>query len=207
MLNELAACLERTHRIVHEIEGLIHTGRQMLILTDRRTHIMDMKSMLLERGIPATSIGIIIGGMKDADQEISKQRNIIFSTYPMCSEAIDIPTLSIVVLATPRQDVRQSVARGMRTKSAAVEPLIVDVLDKRSMWIRFWYCRHRFYKDEGYNIQFENKDTSKVEIDQNCQPDLEDFSDFEEDAPKVEKRKRNDDIGGSVVKKQKECPF
>jgi predicted helicase len=56
----------------------------------------------------------------------------------MSAEALDIPTLSIVMLCTPKPDVAQSVARVLRNKNPSVEPLVIDFLEKKSIWANFW---------------------------------------------------------------------
>jgi hypothetical protein len=210
MLNDLSQSIERNQRIVKEIMELSELGRQMLILTDRREHIKTLQEMLNERQCKAT-MGTIIGGMKEKDQQDAMTKNIIFSTYPMCSEALDIPTLSIVVLATPKPDVRQAVARAMRIKSAAIQPLIVDILDRRSMWIRFWYSRLRFYKGEGYLIEFEGGavGSTKEELeDAGIEIDMDDTNIATDSVSNIEmKRKREDGTVQPIVKKQKECPY
>ena len=46
--------------------------------------------------------GYYIGGMKEADLKISEKKQVILATYAMAAEALDIPTLTTLVLATSK---------------------------------------------------------------------------------------------------------
>jgi len=68
----------------------------------------------------------------------------------MAAEALDIKTLSILVMATPKTDITQSVGRILRIKHE--NPIIVDIIDTHQMFQNQWKLRKRFYKKSNYKI-------------------------------------------------------
>jgi hypothetical protein len=68
----------------------------------------------------------------------------------MAAEALDIKTLSILLMATPKTDITQSVGRILRMKHA--NPIIVDIIDSHQLFQNQWKLRKRFYKKSNYKI-------------------------------------------------------
>ena len=54
--------------------------------------------------------------LKEKDLKISEGKNIVIATYKMAEEALDIKSLTTIVMATPKKDVRQAVGRIMRAR-------------------------------------------------------------------------------------------
>ena len=54
--------------------------------------------------------------MKETDLKISENKSIILATYAMAAEALDIKTLTTLLMASPKTDVTQSIGRILRTK-------------------------------------------------------------------------------------------
>ena len=61
---------------------------------------------------------------------------MVIATYAMAEEALDIKTLSALIMATPRTDVTQAVGRILRVKHE--RPLVVDIVDS-----------HEIFQDNG----------------------------------------------------------
>ena len=78
---------------------------------------------------PDYSYGYYIGGMKQDKLNESAIKRIILASFGMAAEALDIPSLNTLIMATPRSDVEQSVGRIIRKKNEKVKPLIVDIVD------------------------------------------------------------------------------
>ena len=66
----------------------------------------------------------------------------------MAAEALDIKTLSRLVMATPKTDITQSVGRILRMKHE--NPVIVDIVDGHDCFQNQWKQRKRFYKKCNY---------------------------------------------------------
>lgn len=69
----------------------------------------------------------------------------------MAEEALDIKTLSALILATPKTDVTQAVGRILRVKRA--HPLVVDIVDQHDIFQRQWLKRKSYYKKCNYTIK------------------------------------------------------
>ena len=61
---------------------------------------------------------------KDCESESKK---IILATYQMAAEALDIKSLTNLLLGTPKTDIVQAVGRILRDKHS--NPLIIDIID------------------------------------------------------------------------------
>jgi superfamily II DNA or RNA helicase len=128
--------------------------------------------MEFETGFKAlgfTSTGYYVGGMKQADLDLSATQQIILGTFAMASEGMNIPTLNAVLLATPKSNIEQSVGRILRLKpeERMIQPIIFDVLD--SSFVECygqWSKRKKFYKDCGYTIRWKGSLEDEVDAPQ-----------------------------------------
>jgi hypothetical protein len=82
----------------------------------------------------------------------------------MAAEALDIKTLTTLIMATPKTDIEQSVGRILREKHSS--PVVVDIVDSHDLFQNQWRKRKTFYKKENYKIIYTNSanytpDTSK----------------------------------------------
>ena len=80
------------------------------------------------------TVGYYVGGMKKEALKDSENKQILIATYAMASEALDIKTLTTLVMATPKTDVTQSIGRILRTKHT--KPIVVDVVDSHDVFKR-----------------------------------------------------------------------
>ena len=98
--------------------------------------------------------------------KIAEEQDVIFATYSMASEALDIPSLNTLILITSRKNVEQSVGRILRRNDHEVQPLIVDIVDNLKVFINQGYCRRRFYKSLKYNIELcDVKDNEIINVE------------------------------------------
>ena len=88
--------------------------------------------------------------MKEKDLKLSEGKKIIIATYAMAAEALDIKTLTTLIMATPKTDVTQAVGRILRVKHK--QPLIIDIIDQHGIFKNQWYKRVAFYKKQKYKI-------------------------------------------------------
>ena len=83
----------------------------------------------------------------------------------MAAEALDIKTLTTLIMATPKTDIEQSVGRILREKHS--NPIVVDIVDSHDTFKNQWRKRKTFYKKENYKIIYTtspkyNPDTSTI---------------------------------------------
>ena len=101
--------------------------RNILVLSDRRDHLVRMSELLEERDY--FNWGFYIGGMKELQLKLSENKQVILGTYQMCSEGYDNKNLDTLIMATSKSNIEQSVGRVLRKKVYDVEPLVVDIVD------------------------------------------------------------------------------
>ena len=70
----------------------------------------------------------------------------------MAAEALDIKTLTTLIMATPKTDIEQSVGRILREKHSS--PIVVDIIDAHKLFKNQWLKRKTFYKRENYKITY-----------------------------------------------------
>jgi len=122
---------------------------QIIVLAQYREVLRELYARITENGL--TTVGYYVGGMKQKDLDISKTKQIILATYSMASEGLDVATLSTLVFATPRTDIKQSVGRILRQKHAR-NPIVVDVVDTHKTFKNQATKRRTYYRQNGYAI-------------------------------------------------------
>jgi superfamily II DNA or RNA helicase len=98
--------------------------------------------------------------MKEMALKDSESNKVIIATYSMASEALDIKTLTTLIMATPKTDIEQAVGRILRDKHA--NPLIIDIVDPHKIFKNQWKKRKTFYKQNKYVInEINNSESSE----------------------------------------------
>ena len=150
MLTKLCTYNRRTEFIlsviVRELEE--EPDQQILVLGHYKNVLTYMHDAIAARNI--APVGYYIGGMKEQDLKESETKKIIIATYAMAAEALDIKTLTTLVLATPKTDIVQASGRILRTKHD--RPLILDIIDSHEVFERQWQKRVAYYKKSKYTI-------------------------------------------------------
>lgn len=98
------------------------------------------------------SVGYYVGGMSEEELKKTEKKQIIFASYSMCSEGLDIPTLNAEFLITPKTDVVQIVGRILRAKHSFANPIIYDFIDNHDVFRKQWLKRKAYYKKQNYKI-------------------------------------------------------
>ena len=137
--------------------------RKMLVLSDRIEQLELLKSEVdglilydekhgrIEKGSIVTRF--YVGKTKEAERRNAEQYgDIIFASYQLASEGLDIKRLNTFVPGTPKQAVEQQIGRVMREsyENSGIKPLIFDICDMLPMFIRWADSRYRFYDKRDY---------------------------------------------------------
>ena len=156
MINALAEDPARTAIIVARVRALHADGYQTLVLSDRLAHLQAMCEQLLVSGVPDDALGFFVGSTPPRERARVAQRAVVFASYSMAREALDIPTLSAAVFATPIGSVTQAVGRVTRPCANKRTPVrVIDVVDAFSLFDFLAKKRSRMYAAQGYPIQDE----------------------------------------------------
>ena len=164
---------QRNELIIKEILDLklAEPERKFLILSGRREHLNVLSKMVVEKhsGLK-DEIGFYLGGMKKDDLKNASEKSLIFATFEMASEGLDILALDTLFMLTPKGNVNQSVGRILRKQFDEYEypPLIVDFVDEIESVKRLAFIRMKLYKSRNYVINgVELEVNSKVETPEN----------------------------------------
>jgi superfamily II DNA or RNA helicase len=157
MISKICAYRPRSDFIVKTIYDLLKENPkgQVMVLAHNRSLLTYLHAAFTTTppGVSEASatVGFYVGGMKQKDLQATESKQIVLATYAMAAEALDIKTLSILVMATPKTDITQSVGRILRMKHD--NPIIVDIIDTHQLFQNQWKLRKRFYKKSNYKIE------------------------------------------------------
>jgi hypothetical protein len=151
MITKLCAFGPRSDFIVRAIGDLVleNPANQIMVLCHNRSLLRYLYDSIVHKKI--APVGFYVGGMKQADLQATESMQIVLATYAMAAEALDIKTLSTLVMITPKTDITQSVGRILRMKHE--NPIIVDIVDSHDIFQNQWRHRKTFYKKCNYRIQ------------------------------------------------------
>jgi superfamily II DNA or RNA helicase len=138
--------------------------RKTLVLSGRIEHLKTLKKLVdndilkdIESGkcsVDEFTTSFYIGGMKDYELKESENADIIFATYSMAEEGLDIDGLNTLILATPKKNIIQSIGRIMRKpiQEGDINPLIIDIIDNLSCFKSWGEQRIKYYKSKNYTV-------------------------------------------------------
>ena len=151
MITKLCAFGPRSDFIVRVLKDLRieHETSQIMILCHNRSLLTYLHESIVHKQIG--TVGYYVGGMKPEKLLETESKQIVLATYAMAAEALDIKTLSTLVMVTPKTDIIQSVGRILRVKHK--NPIVVDIIDTHEIFQRQWMQRKRFYKKCQYRIR------------------------------------------------------
>lgn len=145
---------ERNTIISEAIKSLIEQEKSVLVLSDRVGHLNTLKTICGD--------GRVLYGKtpKDLRSEMLEdmrqgKSDLLFSTYALAKEGLDIPRLNAIVFATPKKDkttIVQSIGRVERVIAGKPIPIAYDVVDKHGYFQRLFANRKRIYKSNNNKI-------------------------------------------------------
>jgi superfamily II DNA or RNA helicase len=153
LLTNIITCGERNVFITDRLKDLIkEPNRRILVLSERISHLESLEVLMKPTGCV---MGYYIGGMKTATRDLAaEEAQILWATYAMASEAMNIKTLNCVLMASPRRKIEQSTGRILRQRpeDRKVAPIIIDVVDIHKSLQSQSRERISYYKKCGYKI-------------------------------------------------------
>ena len=166
MISKLCEYGPRSDFIIKIVADLLkeNDSKQIMILCHNRSLLKYLYEGICHRDL--ATIGYYVGGMKQTELQTTETKQIVLATYAMAAEALDIKTLSSLIMVTPKTDITQSVGRILRVKGN--NPIVVDIVDSHDLFQKQWVQRRRFYKKCNYRIRQIDGDTySGMSIDWN----------------------------------------
>ena len=171
MINSLCDHIPRTQHIIDIIcEIKRHEPlRNIIVLSDRRNHL-DQFAIGIRKCLKHSCVGFYVGGMKERDlQNTEDTCDVILATYSMAAEAMDIPKLDTLILASPKGDVEQALGRIQRKPMSERKyvPKVIDIVDNFSIFKTQHTKRLKHYKKMGYDVHEKDDESAQ---DQNDHP-------------------------------------
>ena len=167
MISKLCDYNRRSEFILKVLSDMLieNSSQQIMVLAHNKSLLKYLHDAILHRNI--ATVGYYVGGMKEHALKESEGKQIVIATYAMAAEALDIKTLTTLIMATPKTDIEQSVGRILRVKHS--NPVVVDIVDSHDLFKNQWRKRKTFYKRENYKIIYNtsvnyNTDISKWEV-------------------------------------------
>jgi superfamily II DNA or RNA helicase len=164
MITKLCAYHHRTEFVLNIIAELLkeRPANQIMVIAHNKSVLKYIHDAVSSREM--SSVGYYVGGMKEKDLKESEKKSVIIATYSMAAEALDIKTLTTLIMVTPKTDIEQAVGRILREKHSS--PIVVDIVDTHSLFKNQWKKRKTFYNSQKYKIEYMNfeKIKSKCEI-------------------------------------------
>jgi len=174
----------RNRFIIDLTEDILNEeNRKIIILSERKEHLELLKKRLDEREI--TTTGLYVGGMKQNKLDESAKCSVIFGTYQMASEALDIKGLNTLVMASPRREIEQTIGRITRDPESKVRPLVIDITDDLDSFVRQSYARRKYYRNNGFQIKYHEVEDNEIK--------------FEEDITQVKENKLPEKINPTAI--------
>lgn len=110
-------------------------GRRTIIFVDFVEHMTTLRDCLLSMGAPKGLVTIYGGPATKEDTALAHACPagiIVVATRKMFGRGTDVPALDTCILAAPEYDPRQTVGRILRKLEGKKEPIVIDVIDRRS---------------------------------------------------------------------------
>ena len=107
--------------------------------------------------------------MKQKALKESELAQVIFASYGMASEGLDIPDLNTLFMVTSRRSVEQAVGRIIRKIDPDVRPLIYDFTDMLPSFARQGLVRRKLYKKMGFEISITTVKNNEIIAEENLE--------------------------------------
>jgi superfamily II DNA or RNA helicase len=126
-------------------------NQQIMCLAHNRNVLEYFHSAITDRNI--ATCGYYVGGMKQEQLKKTEDKQVVIATYSMASEALDIKTLTTLIMITPKTDVTQSIGRILREKHSFT-PIVIDIVDIHKPLVNQFNKRKTYYKQQNYSIKY-----------------------------------------------------
>lgn len=139
-------------------------GHSTLVLSDRVKHLQALLNSLPET---VRKKAVMIDGKMTSKKGKAKrqqaiedmrtgEKKILFATYALAKEGLDIPVLDRLIMATPQKDyavITQSLGRVARVAPGKKEPIAYDLVDDIRTLIKSYKKRLKTYQKIGSEVK------------------------------------------------------
>ncbi len=140
--------------VIDQIKAALAAGRKIMVFSHTVKHLELLNKMLLEQLVdsPPTT-DFYIGGRKQEDLDEAENAMVLFGTFQMAKDSLDIPSLDTVILAGPIRNPQQPAGRACRDFQDKKPPVVVDMrADNVPIFKEYGQSRDRTY-ERIYGVQ------------------------------------------------------
>ena len=158
LINEMCSDENRNQKILDMVQKHVEAGRQVLVLSGRVQHCIDLAEQVANLGISsATLVGKMSSKQRSEVIDLADKREIkaLFATT-VADEGLDLPSLDTLILTVPTKSmgrIQQRIGRIMRRAEDKREPLVIDLVDAPTPLYKMHFKRSRFYEGIGCKIK------------------------------------------------------
>jgi hypothetical protein len=127
------------------------------VLSERLQILNDLPALVdyfcEQEGLIKPTHGFFIGKKKKRELEEAAKCDIVYATFQLAKEGIDIPRLDFLALVTPASEVEQPIGRICRDIPNKPQPVVADYVDYEiSRCVSQYRSRCKLYKRLGLEI-------------------------------------------------------
>ncbi|AYV84868.1 MAG: superfamily II DNA or RNA helicase, partial [Hyperionvirus sp.] len=167
MISNFCDLEERSKHVIDIVNELrVSADRKILVLSGRVAHLTELKNAVDKAIGEDIDKGVLLvdecrtyfytgASKKKERQEAESNGDILFATFELAHEGLDIERLNTIILATPKKNIIQAVGRIMRKILTAgdVRPLIIDFSDEVSVFSYQSEARIAQYMKNKYKVE------------------------------------------------------
>lgn len=149
LMRHMAEDAPRMQLLQTVLDRAVSEGTSWLVLAASLNLLESLYQYALDLGLAAE---FVCGSTKKADRQQALARmkdgtaRILFATYQLAKEGLDIPRLDRLVLATPTRNkviVQQSIGRIQRPAPGKTDALVLDIVDEKTPQLLAQYKQRR----------------------------------------------------------------
>jgi superfamily II DNA or RNA helicase len=119
----------RNNLIVNALVFFSKQDRNILVLAKLVAHLHELARIFSEKKHETDTFGFFTGEEPQPVRDASAKCKVIFATFDMAKEGLDIPRLDTLFLASPAESLTQCVGRILRDFPGKQDPVVFDVHD------------------------------------------------------------------------------
>lgn len=156
MITNMTKISNRNILILNIIKKLLEDNeRYIMVLSERVDHLTLLKTDI-DNYIKNNNLNILTEyyrGSSTANERRNAENNdnihILFGSYQIASEGLDIPRLNTLIMVSPKKDVEQCIGRIQRKKHNII-PLVIDIIDQINPFQNYLRIKEKLYKKNNY---------------------------------------------------------
>lgn len=149
LLGKLSIIPKRNIVLIKKIKKLAPERGGILVLCKLINHLHLLAELC---ALPPEQYGFFTGQETQQTREASAERRVIFATFDMAKEGLDIPRLDTLVLGSPAENTIQCMGRILREFPGKKNPIVIDVFDDCVAFRGEIWSRVRQYSETGARV-------------------------------------------------------